>query len=675
MQNIAKAWAKMRKNLKMQYFIFFIVLFLICMVTYFSSLSYDFVFDDNALVVENPIIKDFNYVGKIFTSGLFDVSYDNSKPNYYRPLQLISVMLDYRIWKLNPFGYHLTNVLLHFLNAFLIFGLICLLFEDFFIAVFSSTLFCIHPINTSAVTYISGRADLLVSLFILAAFFCAASALKYNKSTKIKFALVILFFILALLSRENAAIAPLGMFSLPFFTKGQRKHGVYLFAATFFVLIIYLYIRVGALNIPFTGHSVMHIPFYFRPINFLYVIFSYLFLLVVPVNLYLMHVTNPILGVSDIRLWIVAVLFLTFIVCGYLKRKNKITIFSAMWFFIFILPVFFVMDNFAAKLTMAENWLYLASVGFYIMAGETLISFKRYLKIFFYPLIAGIFLIYFALTVINSANFKDRAILSKHILQFDSTNKEARKELAGIYLDKKQYDLAIEQIDKALKTSFFDEDLYLLQGLYYEDTGNIDRAVSSYDKILEITPRSSRANNNLGGIYLNNGNLDKAEVFLRRAVRINPLLYEPYLNLAKLNYKREEINAAVSFYEKALSLNPHLNEAILALAQIYKGQGDVKRAINILKRAAGPDEPILVMQGMLTAEQGLNEQAEYYFKQALRVNPKSDYVMFNLGVFYANNNQLDKAVKVWQEALNNNPDNKEIKDYMEKARELLTVQK
>lgn len=662
----------MRKNLKMLYLVFFIVLFLICVGTYFSSLSNDFVFDDNTLVVENPLIKNFNYAGKIFSSGLFDVSYDNSKPNYYRPLQLVSVMLDYHIWKLNPFGYHLTNVLLHFLNAVLVFGLIYLLFEDFFIAVFSSILFCIHPINTTAVAYISGRADLLVSLFILAVFFCAALGAKFKKGAKINFFFACLFFILALLSRENAVIAPLGILLLPFFIKGEKKYWICLFLALSLLLCLYFYIRAGILNISFAGYTVIQMPFYFKLINFLYVIFSYLFLLVVPVNLYLMHVTRPISHVFDLRLWGVFFLCYAFIAFCYFKRKDKIVIFCVIWFFIFILPVYFLMANFAVKITMAEHWVYLSSVGVYVIAGKAIISLKRYLKNLIYLLISVIFVIYIALTVINSAYFRDRVVLAKRILQFNSNNKEARKDLAYMYLYKKQYDLAKEQIDKALKIAYFDEELYLLQGIYYEDTGKIDSAISSYKKILETNPRSARAINNLAGIYWDNGNLDQAEALFKQSLEINPFSYEPYFNLAKLNHKKNEMDKAVFFYKKSLSLNPYLNEAILALAEIYKGQGADNRAIDTLKMAVAPDAHILVMLGMLTAEQGVNDKAEYYFKQALRVEPKSDYVMFNLGVFYANNNQLDKAVKVWQEALHNNPHNGQIKDYMEKAKQLLS---
>ncbi len=664
----------MQKSLKSKYFLFFIVLFLICIATYFNSLSYDFVFDDNALITGNPLIKNPAHLGKVFKTTLFEASYDNVRPNYYRPLQVISFMLDYCFWKLNPFGYHLTNICLHFLIALLIFGLINLLFENFFIAAASSMLFCIHPINTTAVTYISGRADLLASLFILAVFLCSVLLLKYKKGVKLNFTLVILFSILAFLSRENALLIPAGIFFLSFFTGGLKRYKIYLLVTTSSLILIYLYIRVGLLNIPWQAHTYIQINPYLRVINFLYIIFYYIFLLAMPVNLYLMHTADPIIYMSDTRLWIVLGLFLALLVFWYLKRKDKIVTFSLIWFFIFVFPVFGGMTNFGTKLMMSEHWVYLAQAGFYIILSKILFFLKRYLKNLIYPFLAGIFLIYAALTVANSTNLKDRAVLSKRILQFDTNNKEAHKELAWVYLKNREYNKAIEHIDKALKISSFDDELYLLRGIYYEDTANIGLAISSYEQILKIMLKPARASNNLGGIYFNNGDLDKAEMFFRRAIEFNPLLYEPYLNLAKLYYKKNEVITAIFFYKKALSLNPNNSEISLNLAAIYTAKEDFKRAVNALENAlifGNRDVSVLVMLGALNGQLGLNNKALYYFKRALKLWPKSDYVLFNIGVFYANNNQFDKAIAIWQEGLKYNPNNKAIKEHIDKAKELL----
>ena len=664
----------MKIFLQSKYYLFIIFLLLICIAVYSNSLFNSFVFDDMSLVVDNPYIKNLSCVGKVFQKDLWDFAYEGNKPNYYRPLQTLSFMLDYRLWRLNPFGYHLTNVFIHFLNASLVFLFIYLIWKNFLISVISSILFCVHPINTSAVTYISGRADLLASFFILSTFLCAVLLFKHQINKGLYFCFSIFLSILALLSRENAVIIPLGILFLSFFVKGKIEDKIKLFFASILTVFLYLYFRIEILNIPLSRPTLLSINFPLKIINFLYLIVSYISLLIAPVDLYLTHAVSPIIYISDIRFWIALCFFVIILNLWYLKRRNNILNFSIWWFFIFALPIFFIMAGFGYKLNMAENWMYLASLGFYLIVSNMFYLLRRYLKNSIYFFISIVFLIYIALTVINNYNFKDRISLAKRIVQFNYENREAHKELADAYLKEKDYDKAFEHLSKAIKLGPFDPDLYLLQGVYYEDTGNIGMAVASYEKLLNRVPNSSRANNNLGEIYFNKGEFKKAELFFKRAIGLNPLLSEPYLNMAKLYTKNNEINNAVSFYKQAMELNPDNSEAFVSLAKIYFNKGDFKSANDVLSKALTSghrDETILVLLGIVNDEFGFNTRADYYFKEVLRSGSKSAETMLNIGVFYANQGQFNKAIEIWQEALYKSPGNKIIKENIERAKELL----
>lgn len=651
-----------------------VLLFLVCIFTYYHSLSYDFVFDDISLVVDNPYIKNPSCIGKIFQKDLWDFAYEADKPNYYRPLQTLSFMLDYRLWRLNSFGYHLTSVFIHFLNALLFFLFIYLIWENFFISVISSILFCIHPINTSAVAYISGRADLLASFFILSTFLSTILFFKYQINKTLYFCLSIFLSISALLSKENALIIPPGILFLSFFVEGKNKDKIKLFLASILTVVLYLYFRVKILNIPIARPALLSINFPLKTVNFLYLIASYIVLLIAPVNLYLSHAVSPIISVSDIRFWAALCFFAVVLSLWYLKRRNKALNFSILWFFIFASPVSFIMTGFGYKLNMAENWVYLASLGFYMIVGNMFYFLRRYLKSAVYLFISTVFLIYIVLTVINNYNFKDRISLAQRILRFNYENKEAHKELADAYLKEKDYDKASEHLSKAIRLAPLDPDLYLLQGIYYEDTGNIGMAIASYERLLKIIPNSSRANNNLGEIYFKKGDFNKAELFFKRAIEFSPLLFEPYLNMAKLYAKNNEINRALSFYKQAMELNPDNSEPFVNLAKIYFNKGDFKSAEDVLNRALTSghrEETVLVLLGIVNGELGFNTKADYYFKEVLRLGPKSEEAMLNIGVFYANQGQFNKAIEIWQEALNKNPDNKVIRENIDKARELL----
>ncbi|MDD5116685.1 MAG: hypothetical protein PHW98_06465, partial [Candidatus Omnitrophica bacterium] len=142
--------------------IFLITLSCICLLVYAPYLNNGFVFDDNALVVENPLVKSPYLLPDIFKTALYD-HWLGAQPydRMYRPLQLLSYRLDYDLWGLKPFGFHLSNILLHLFNSMLVFSLIWLLFKRRMLAASTSILFMAHPVQISSVAYVSARGDLL----------------------------------------------------------------------------------------------------------------------------------------------------------------------------------------------------------------------------------------------------------------------------------------------------------------------------------------------------------------------------------------------------------------------------------------------------------------------------------------------------------------------------------
>ena len=135
------------------------------LAVYSNSLRGEFLLDDTPLVEDNVLIRDVSGALNIFTKNIGE--YSGKKFNFYRPLQVLTYMIDYHFFGFGVLGYHLTNTILHIGVALLLFWLIALLFGDVILSLFTSILFVVHPVHTEAVSYISGRADSLVSVFIL----------------------------------------------------------------------------------------------------------------------------------------------------------------------------------------------------------------------------------------------------------------------------------------------------------------------------------------------------------------------------------------------------------------------------------------------------------------------------------------------------------------------------
>src|ERR1700686_3504254 len=126
------------------------------------------------------ISDDFVQIGKVL-SGDLSVVWGKAQGGFFRPLFILSYLIDTKIWGARPFGFHITNVALHSLNAFLTFKLSLRLVKGLSvteqtriaISIGAGTLFLLHPSHTEAVSWISGRADFIATCF------CLASLLSY----------------------------------------------------------------------------------------------------------------------------------------------------------------------------------------------------------------------------------------------------------------------------------------------------------------------------------------------------------------------------------------------------------------------------------------------------------------------------------------------------------------
>ena len=181
---------------------------------YAFMLQNDFKTQDHAVsIVLNQDIHNFSHIGKIISSSLYGKGY------YYRPLVLISYMVDYHFFGLNAFNYYLVNIFLHIATALVVFWLMRQVFRKDSLSFAAALLFAIHPIHWEAISNISGRGTLLNAFFLTSAFGVFIMAQKRKRL----FPLALFLFFLALMSHEAAAIFPLVLFCYQFIFNTRRK--------------------------------------------------------------------------------------------------------------------------------------------------------------------------------------------------------------------------------------------------------------------------------------------------------------------------------------------------------------------------------------------------------------------------------------------------------------------
>ncbi|MBI3649881.1 MAG: tetratricopeptide repeat protein [Acidobacteria bacterium] len=177
------------------------LLLLLVAACYANALFGDFVFDDKNIILENPLLRSIHNIPRMLVES-------------YRPLRNLSHILELWLWGEHPFGFHLTNLILHAINTLLVMLLIRRFTGDLRVATLAAMIFAVYPLQPDAVTYISGRRDLLFSLFYLAAFY---QYLKYRRRrSPLAFALFVIFMVFSMLSKEMAVSLPLLVFAWNF---------------------------------------------------------------------------------------------------------------------------------------------------------------------------------------------------------------------------------------------------------------------------------------------------------------------------------------------------------------------------------------------------------------------------------------------------------------------------
>ena len=202
-------------------------------------LGYGFLSDDFPLIVANPRLQSWSLFFQNLLTPFFSFP-ANPQLHYWRPTTLLSYALELRLWGVSPWGFHLTNILLHTANTLLLYLLLKRFRPEGPLPWTASLLFLLHPAHGENIAWISGRTDLLAFLFLALSLLFR---LEYEERKR-GLPLSLLFFALALLSKE-AALLFLPLLFLLFPSKGL-KNRLLLLLPYLSLLPIYLFLHQKA---------------------------------------------------------------------------------------------------------------------------------------------------------------------------------------------------------------------------------------------------------------------------------------------------------------------------------------------------------------------------------------------------------------------------------------------
>lgn len=520
--------------------------FFVCLFSfgiYLNSLGNDFVFDDEAVVLGDPSLNSTSNIPKYFTGT---EGFQKIIGRYFRPIVNTSYNLDNAIYDYKPFGFHLTNVLIHVINSLLVLHLLFLMFEsvkskwkNIFITL-GAVVFAVHPIHTEAVSWVSGRTDSLCFTFFAAAFIYWV---KYSSSIKTKeLVLCGVMYFVSLLAKEMAITFP--VLVILYDVLVRKETDVKKKLKPYFVLIVlsiiyFLYRYFVLMNTPvresylyFFGKDTATIFF-----TMLQTIPVYLKLVVFPMSM-LYHYTGflpYINSFADTRVLISIALIISLIAFAvYLIRKDSNGAYAIFFFFVSLLPVMNIVPtmNF-----MADRFLYLPSFCVSFAVVSVLLKYfdnkKRQAAILVCVLLIGF---YSVLTFSRNAEWKNNDTL---FLSADGKpGTVVYVNIGNIYANRQQY----------------------------------DKAEELYRKAIELRKETILAHNNIGKIFMMKQNFDSAFHYINYAYSLDTLSPETMHTLGQLYASFNQFPEAIMWLEKVQSVSPNYMNSMAMLNDVKSKQ-------------------------------------------------------------------------------------------------------
>lgn len=651
---------------------------------YINSLSNTFVYDDVSIITENYLIKSLENFPKLFQKDYLLLSGELS----YRPVVTFTYFIDYAIWRLNPFGYHLTNVILHTGNVFLLYCLIKGISKKHTVSLFATLLFLSHPILTETVNAVCYREDILASIFFLLSlifyikvripFSKKENALPQSKTRIVLFyAVSCTSYCLALFSKEMAVTLPFFLVLFDLFYRFHHKNKVLTISSTLLrmarwipfyagylvITCLYLFIRFDVCKNTFKTINVAPC----NVVSMIRVVASYVKLLFIPFNLnadyYVSHSRYLSLSFMLSSLFIVSVV----IIIIRLYKQSRHTTFFALWFFITLLPVLGIIP---IGNIMAERYLYLPIIGFCGSAGCILANYLSLRK--GVALLFGIILLSIQIVVISrNGVWRNDTTLWSDTHEREPNSARACSNLGNSYFKNNRYEDAIRMYEKALTFPYSYPFIHYNLGVTYEKIGMIDKAIEEYKASITSHNDNTLAFTNLGVLYDKQGLYDRAIEAYQQALANNPYFPPAHNNLGNTYERRGNSEKALTEYKEALKTDKNYADAHNNLGAVYLKNGILDNAIDELQKASKlkPDHVDAHYNlGIAYAAKGLYQEAIDELHLAIR-HKVNDYAAYrDLGLLYLKHHKdTPKALYYLKESLRLTTNPLEIK----KVREII----
>jgi protein O-mannosyl-transferase len=647
-------------------------------LAYFPSLNGGFLLDDDLYVTNTKVINASDGVYRIWCT---------TEPVDYWPLSNSTLWIEWRLWGMNSTGYHLTNLILHIVAAFLIWIILRKLsIPGAFLA---AMIFALHPVNVQSVAWIAQRKNLTSMLFFLLSIVwflkfvklaprpcfgrCPAAAkpsaihhpllsfssfILHPSSFHLWYWLSLVAFILAMLSKGSATVLPAILLGIVWWLRPLTRWDLVRTAPFFLVAAV-----LSEVNVWFQTHGAAvayrTVSFTDRLLGAGGVVWFYLYKALFPLNLVFVYPKWHI-EAGNLLWWLplAAVLVFTAVLWQYRKGWSRSLLFAWGFFCVALAPVLGFKDvGFMEHSLVADHYVHIAIIGVITLASAGFSAWDRHVCRKTRWATAVVIATVAALTFLTwrqSGLYRDAITIYKSILNKNPASWMAQNNL-GIALDKAgRPEAAIKYYREALRLKPNYPEAHYNQGFALVELGRLPEAIEQYEQALALKSDYPRAQNNLGIVLHKMSRFPEAIEHFEQALRLEPNNAEAHNNLGIILYQTGRPEEAIEHYKQALQFQSNYDKAYYNLGNALRAVGQYQQAVENYRQALRLKPDYIEAHINLAAtlvQAGRPEEAIEHYRQVLSLKPDSSETYFNLSLAYTAMSQSNEAVAMAQKAL------------------------
>ena len=570
------------------------------LVAYEPMRHNDFVaFDDDRYITENPDIKSgitWQSLSRVF------------KPHFYmwHPLTTFTNMVDCEFFGLNPFWHHLVNLLIHIVNAVLLFWLLTNLTGSTWASAFVAGVFALHPLQVESVAWAAERKTVLSGLFW---FLTMGVYTWYTKRPSIRrYMLLFGIYALCIMTKPVVVTLPFALLLLDYWPLERLSSGIggvnpalqlrrlliekvpLLVLSGILCVITFFVQKQGGVIKTFE-----QMPLDNRIANAFISYIRYIGKMIWPSELAAIY-PYPRINLTDVTAVTCLVLFvLISILSIYVGRRKKYVLMGWLWFAGTLVPMIGLVQ--AGSQVMADRYMYLSMLGLLFIAAWSV---------------------------------KD--IIADHIRW---------------------------KVVTAVSAAFLLSAAVIFTRM---DVRYWENSMTLFERVLEVTENNAGAEFGYGCVLLKSGRLEEAAEHLSNAVRIEPAFFDARNNLGVVYLKLGRFDEATACFNEILryedSPQSHYYLGVISYAQTKYDDAIKELTTAVNKGLKYPDA--YNKMGVALLATGKPKEAIEYLNEALRQEPNGAEVYANLGRAYKQIGKNDLAIKNWTRALELRPNNVNI---------------